>query len=73
MLYLKVAKRVLHCSSTGGRAEQRENSGTQLIDLENHELGPGRAVERFRTTATVHTSLRLYRYRQRPPAVYRYR
>ena len=36
-------------------------------------FGPGGAVERFRTTATVHTSLRLYRYRQRPPAVYRYR
>ena len=30
-VYLKVVKRVLHCSLTGGRAEQRENSGTQLI------------------------------------------
>ena len=27
-MYLKVVKRVLHCSLTGGRAEQRENSGT---------------------------------------------
>ena len=32
-VYLKVVKRVLHRSLTGGRAEQRENSRSELIEL----------------------------------------
>ena len=52
-VYLKVVKRVLHRSLTGGRAEMRENSGTQLISNRNdacvqHERlrFSGRAAER---------------------------
>ena len=46
---MKVVKRVLHRSLTGGRAEMRENSGTQLIEGADRELRKSRDATHFAT------------------------